>query len=104
MATIDDLPFDDAPHTAEQGRPADPPQPVDDLRSRLAFRFIADIEDLLATGKYTWAETTLRGIQETVEKTGRVSDGQRRAVTNIEHAVDERRDGPRGRRYEGYRR
>lgn len=100
MASIDDLPFDDKPLTAEQGRPAD------DLRNRIAFRFISDIENLLATGEYTWAETTLRGIQETVERTGRVSDAQRRAVTSIETARERqkavRRDGMRGRRYEGF--
>lgn len=36
--------------------------------------------------RYAWAEDTLTGIYETVEKTGRVSEAQRRAVDNIENS------------------
>ncbi len=48
------------------------------------YKFSQDITDLLATGRYTFAETLLQGIQVTVEKTQRVTEGQRRAVENIE--------------------
>lgn len=81
-----------------------PTEPTDP-RATDWYRFSQDIEDLLATGRYTFAEDTLRGIQTTVEKTKRVSDGQRRAVKNIE---DSRLKSDRGvergwsRRYEGH--
>jgi hypothetical protein len=72
-----------------------------DPRGEAWYRFSKDIEDLLATGRATFAEDTLRSIQTTVEKTHRVTDGQRRAVDNIERAAARPRRF--GRRYEGYR-
>ena len=77
--------------------------PEPDARGTEWYRFVTDIEDLLATGHYTWAETSLRAIQTTVEQTRRVSGGQRQAVSNIERSrtVDGRR--PFSRRYEGHR-
>lgn len=36
--------------------------------------------------RYGWAEDTLLGIRETVERTGRVTAEQKRAVENIENA------------------
>jgi hypothetical protein len=81
----------------------DPPKPAADPRSTDWFRFSQDIQDLLATGKYTWAEQTLQDIAVTVEQTQRVTDGQRRAVRNIEEAVESRRRLRIGsRRYEGF--
>jgi hypothetical protein len=71
-----------------------------DPRETAWGQFSTDIDELLATGRYTWAEQTLRGIQETVEQTKHVTAAQRRAFTNIE-AAHGRRDGAR-RRYEGY--
>ena len=71
-----------------------------DPRATAWYRFVGDIEDLLATGRYTWAEDTLRDIQATVERTRRVTEGQQRAVTNIENA----RGRGGSRRYEGWRR
>lgn len=85
--------------------PSGPSGPDVDPRTTVWYRFSEDIEDLLATGKYTWALTTLRGIQGTVERTHRVSDAQRRAVENIEAAQTQKeRGGYRSgsRRYEGF--
>ena len=53
--------------------------PVIDGRDTEASRFSDAIDSLLSTGKFTWAEDTLRGIQEVVERTGRVTVAQRRA-------------------------
>ena len=80
------------------------PTKAEDPRGMEWYRFSSDITELLATGKYTWAERTLEDIQVTVEKTQRVTDGQRRAVRNIEEAAERSRYRPRtgSRRYEGY--
>ena len=80
--------------------------PLDDLpaldqRDTDWYRFAQEIDDLLATGRYTWAEDSLSGIRETVLKLERVTDGQRRAVGNIEAAVEQRQYR---RRYEGHSR
>lgn len=83
--SIDDLPLDPAPR---------------DDRDSDWYRFLITIDDLLATGKYDWAEASLSGIRETVERYHRVTDGQRKAVANIE-ASRERADGWR-RRGEGF--
>lgn len=88
----EDLPLDDTP-IDRSGEPADD-------RDQAWYQFTATIDDLLATGEYSWAWESLTGIKETVEKTRRVSDGQRRAVGNIE-ASGERREGRR-RRYDGW--
>jgi hypothetical protein len=70
-----------------------------DVRATAWYRFTVDIEELIGTGEYTWAEDTLRSIQLTVEQTQRVTDGQRQAVDNIEAG----RYKSHGRRYEGFR-
>lgn len=54
-----------------------------------AAEFIQRIDDLLDDG-YGWAADTLEGIRETVERTGRVTEGQRTAVDNIENARSRR--------------
>ncbi len=51
-----------------------------------ASDFIARIDDLLESGDYDWAADTLSGIRETVERIGRVTEHQGRAVDNIEGA------------------
>jgi hypothetical protein len=82
------------------------PAPVaQDPRDSEWYRFSQEIDDLLATGRVTFAESTLRGIQESVERTEQVTEGQRRAVRNIEAASERSRERPRGgsRRYEGWR-
>lgn len=48
-----------------------------------ALRFLREIDDLLDSGEYDWAEETLSGIRTTVERTERATEGQRRAVDNI---------------------
>lgn len=87
---IDDLP--DTP------TPAATPTPDPDPRSTDWYQFTQEIEDLLVT--HGWAQDTLLGIQQSVEKTHTVSEGQQRAVTNI--ASSHGRGGSR--RYEGYSR
>lgn len=79
--------------------PIRPAKPIDP-RTTDWYRFSQDIDDLLATGHYTWAESTLRDIQTTVEQRQCVTIGQRQAVENIERS---RSDRP-SRRYEGFRR
>lgn len=99
--SIDELNLSDEP--LSEAAPSKGRTTPEDPRGQEWYRFNQDIEDLLATGKVTWAEDILRDIQTTVEKTHRVSDGQRQAVNNIEAAASRpRRDGFR-RRYEGYR-
>lgn len=89
--TIDELPLDDAPIQRE------PDALEGDVRGTTWYAFVAEIEALRNDGDHAWAEETLAGIQETVERTKRVSDGQRRALDNI--ASSER---PVSRRYEGF--
>lgn len=94
---IEDLrKLDDTPIVERQVEPLD----SDDVRDQPWYQFVGTIDDLLASGEYDWAFDTLSGIRETVEHTHRVSEAQRRAVTNIEVArgLDSRR-----RRYDGYR-
>lgn len=81
-------------HLTDQ--PLTPPAPSDP-RGTDWYRFTQDIEDLLTAGEHTWAADTLLDIQQTVERTQRVTEGQRAAVDNIGNAR-------RNRRYEGHRR
>lgn len=53
--------------------------------AREVAEFIAHIDEMLSDG-FGWAADTLEGIQETVGLTGRVTEGQRTAVDNIENA------------------
>lgn len=87
---IEDLKIDPTPLGEPRGEPAD-------ARASEWYRFVTEINDLLATGQYTWAERTLTDIQATVEKTARVTIGQRQAVKNIEDGIHKSR-----RRYEGW--
>lgn len=88
--TLDQLKLSDAPLRSTE--PLDP-------RGTDWYRFARDIDDLLATGQYEWASSTLSDIAESVEKFHTVIDGQRRAVANIEAA----RGRGGSRRYEGFR-
>jgi hypothetical protein len=72
-----------------------------DVRATEWYAFTKEIEELRESGRVNWAEETLAGIQETVERTQRVTDGQLRAVWNISSAETHPRRGSR--RYEGYR-
>jgi hypothetical protein len=92
----EDLPLDDTPITTPPEDPA--PSPID-ARDTGWYQFIVEIEDLLATGQYTWASETLEGIQDTVERSHRVTPGQRNAVAKISASREGR---THGRRYEGF--
>jgi len=92
---LEDLNLIDQPIVIPTPRQIDP-------RDTAWYRFLQEIDDLLATGAYTWAESTLSDIRDTVERMQVVTVGQRRAVTNIEEAGLRKRGGSR--RYEGFRR
>lgn len=57
-----------------------------DRDERDAVALISRIDEMLESGSYDWAEDTLSGIRESVERTGRSTEGQRTAVDNIENA------------------
>jgi hypothetical protein len=54
-----------------------------DLRDRAWYRFASEIRDLRASGAALWADETLAGIQETLERSRQVTENQRRAVETI---------------------
>lgn len=88
--TIDQLQLRD------EALPEPAPRPLpDNVRWE---RFLQRIEDLRGTGDAGWADDTLSGIYDTVRKTGRITDGQERAITNIEAAIARKQASP------GYRR
>ena len=45
------------------------------------------IEEMLDSGDYGWATDTLEGIQEWVSDNEHCTEGQKRAVTNIEISI-----------------
>jgi hypothetical protein len=49
-----------------------------------AAELVRRIDALLESGEYNWAEDTLTGIRETIEKTGCVTEKQLTAIDNIE--------------------
>lgn len=55
------------------------------------YRFEQQIRGMLVGDDYLYAEDTLRGILDTVTRTGRVSDNQRRAVQRIDDKPTQRR-------------
>lgn len=64
--------------------------------------FLRHREELIDDGTVKWAYSTLQGIYESVQKTGKVTEGQARAVANIrKHAQDAAQRRP-SRRYEGW--
>lgn len=89
---LDDLDLSDAP------LPTEP----DDPREAGWYQALQEIDDLLSTGKYTWAQDTLSDIRDTIERTKRVSDGQQRAIANIKTRGERPERGRGGRRYEGF--
>lgn len=98
--SVDELHLSDEPlHPHRQHAPQD-------LRNEPWYQFLQDIDGLIASGQYQWAESTLRGIQQTVEYTKRVTEGQQRAVKNIEESRQTGRlpsERRYHRRYEGWR-
>lgn len=63
------------PETDYYGRNPGQPEPWE--------RFVQEIKSMLVGDEYLYAEDTLRGILETVQQRHSVSEGQRRAVSNI---------------------
>lgn len=92
MAKLDDLPLD----------PSQGPGTL----SQQAKDFLDELSELLGDTRYNFANETLSGIFESVERTGHVTPGQYTAVRNIRTSVQAREDRPRGgsRRYEGWSR
>jgi hypothetical protein len=89
----EDLPLSDLPlHT--KGAPDD--------RDTVWYQTVTEIEAMRVSDEYRFAEDTLRGIMESIERFRTVTPGQRRAIDNIA-ASKSRADGVRGRRYEGFR-
>ena len=74
-------------------------EPAEDPRGTAWYQALQDLEAL--EGEAGWAADTLQGIAETIERTHQVTEGQRRAIRNIEERVRMRRHG-RSRRYEGW--
>jgi hypothetical protein len=71
-------------NATERERLERPDADLPDGRETDWARFVDAIEQLLATGQYTWALETLKGIQATVLRTQAVTPRQRRAVWSIE--------------------
>lgn len=69
--------------------------------------FISFLDGLLDSDTVSYAFDTIEGIRMTVKQTGRVTEGQRDAIANIQEGARKReRNARRGgsRRYEGWRR
>jgi hypothetical protein len=88
--TLNDLHLSDQPLRSAQ--PIDP-------RETAWYQLAQEIDSMLGSMDYDWAEGTLSDIKETIERTQHVSVGQRNAVENIANA---RRSRERSRRYEGF--
>ena len=62
-----------------------------------AGQLLTQIEEMQNSGDYTWASDSLEGIYTTVEAAGYATEGQQRAVDNIEEGgrrhTHERRGG-----------
>lgn len=80
-------------------------QPLDDrpTHSEEVNDFLDEIRGMRDQDRYAFAEDTLRGIKESVERTGSVTMKQRQAVRNIAESQNHGRErGGWSRRYEGY--
>lgn len=87
--------FRDEPQPQRETRLPAPEDP----RATDWYNFLIEIDEMVLGGGYQWAEDTLTDIRATVERTERLTDGQRRAIDNIKQG-GERRTGRR--RYEGF--
>lgn len=63
-------------------------------------QFVSRIKGMLVGDEYLYAEETLRGILETVQQRGIVTEGQRAAIDRI--AEKPQRYGSQGRRSQRY--
>jgi hypothetical protein len=61
------------------------PDDDDDCVSPEAEELLQRIEDMQNSDDYLWAQDTLEGIHDTVSMSGRVTEGQVRAIDNIEN-------------------
>lgn len=91
----DDLPLDPLSHQHDKFR-----DDGGDIRHTQWYALVAEIDELLDSEAYVWATDTLEGIKKTVEARRAVTEGQRKAVANIQ-AARSRQDGWSRRRYEG---
>ena len=48
------------------------------------FEFLSRLEDMRADSDFEWASDSIEGIYTTVTASGRVTEGQLRAIDNIE--------------------
>lgn len=53
---------------------------------------IAELNELCEDSDYEWANDTLSGIAETIERKSHVTEKQIAAIDNIKRAVEGRRD------------
>ena len=58
-----------------------------DARDEAWYACTMEIEDLIASGAYRWAEPLLRGLQQTVEATHRVTPRQLETVRRVRAAT-----------------
>ena len=91
-----DAPLNDAPTPRPRLRDDQLPEDAVDL--------LYEIRRLRDDDRYRFAESTLLGIQTSIETTGRTSKAQWAAVKNIEEGGNRQRvqEGNWKRRYEGY--
>lgn len=75
-----------------------------DARESLVYQFKSRLEDLIEDERYSWALDTLESIYKQVEARNDYTDGQHRAVENIERAVEDRQSRRDRFNSTGYRR
>jgi len=49
--------------------------------------YLQEIDDLLVSGDYDFAQDTLEGIKDWVEKNEHITAGQIKAINNIEESI-----------------
>lgn len=64
--------------------------------------FLQEILQLQGDPRANFATETTNGIYESVKKTGRISEGQRRAIGNIAASLERSNRFGGSRRYEGF--
>jgi hypothetical protein len=77
---------DDLPDTPIERRPAPAADPPRATITPQVDVFLREVLELTSTAN--WAEDTLNGIYESVRRSGVITEGQRRAVANIEAAAN----------------
>lgn len=59
------------------------------IHQRRVNDFLQDLADMQSNRRYGFAMDTIEGIYTTVDHSGHVTDGQRRAINNIRRGVGE---------------